>query len=106
MYWYSNFYHLTQDLEQRLSLLHQHKMASPMASSTSIQTLGSPTEDMFTTVQNTKLTQFCLQFQMTVLCDEHPLTTLEGLVDAIFTAEQGLSEAPFHLSKVILITPW
>ena len=70
-----------------------------------IQTLGSPTEDMFTTVQNTKVTKFCLQFQMTVL-SQHPLTTLEGLVDAISTAEQGLSEAPLHLGKVILITLW
>ena len=74
-------------------------------SPTSIQTLGSPKEDMFTTVQKTKVTQFCLQFQMTVL-SQHPLTTLEGLVDAISTAEQGLSEAPLHLGKVILITLW
>ena len=56
---------------------------------------------MLTTEQNTKLTQFCLQFQMTVLCDGHPPTTLEGLVDAISTTEQGLSEAPVHLDKVI-----
>ena len=63
---------------------HQHKMAS--LSPTSIQTLGSPTEDMFTTVQNTKLTQFCLQFQMTVLCDGHPLTTIELLVDVQVSA--------------------
>ena len=75
----------------------------------SIQTLDSPTEDMFTTAQNAKFTQFCLQFQMTVLCDGHPLTTLEGLVDvqvsAISTAEQGLSEVPLHSGKVILIMP-
>ena len=47
---------------------------------------------------------------MTLLCDGHPLTTLERLVDVqlspISTAEQGLSETPLHLDKVILITPW
>ena len=79
---------------------------------TRIQTLGSPKEDMLIRVLNTYLPQFCLQIQTTLLqCSAvgslpHILVgSVDVHVSAISIDEQGLSESPLHLGKVILITP-